>query len=344
MAANWLKGPAEGITAATIRPNQPSAEAQAILGNPRIEIGKPDVLQLMSERALRPENRQENGVLNSPPIIYAHQFRNLVLKEIRRGFLLDETQRRFLDSELNKNEKELTSMLSRFQSEEDTTDGLSGLNTYALATTVLTSRDPSRAFQAMRADSDQEYSPYYVDSNVRSSPRAGAGRNVPFRLAEIVHGRTPQEIKTARERLAKAAVNYMDYLPDLMYHARGRYWHRGNDRIAPYFFHPTVPYEAAALRMLASDPGLSERERAHFRYLKDRLRRGLLASQKADGTFMLPDAVGDPAEKKEENGGYHSSPAWVNPLAGLALLCLIEDAQEPHTLFGILNPESFQRK
>ena len=117
-----------------------------------------------------------------------------------------------------------------------------------------------------------------------------------------------------------------------------------DDRIAPYYFHPTVPYEASALRMLADDPGLSESERTHFKYLKDRLRRGIIASQKADGTFMLPDAVGDPTAKKEENGGYYSSPAWVNPLAGLALLCLIDDAQEPYTQFGILNPESFQRK
>ena len=343
MVANWLKGLADGKTLIPIRPNQPSAEDKAILNSVLVEIGKPDILQNLAERALRPENRHKNGVINSPPIIYAHQFRNLILKEIRRGFPLDETQRKCLDEELNKNETELTDMLRQFRAEEETTDGLSGYNTYSIATTVLTSLDPSLALAAMREVSEQEYSPYFVDSDTKASPRAGAGRTVPFRLAEVTHGRTPEEIQTARQKLGKAAINYMDYLPDLMYHARGRYWHRGEDRIAPYFFHPTVPYEAATLRMLANDPGFSEMERTQFRYLKDRLRRGLIASQRADGTFMLPDNVGDPTAKKEENGGYYSSPAWVNPLVGLALLCLIDDAKELHTKFGILNPESFQR-
>ena len=344
MVADWLKGLADGKTLTSIKPSQLNAEDEAILSSVLVEIGNPDILKKMAERAQRPENRNAIGVINSPPIIYVHQFRNLILKEIRRGFPLDEIQRGVLETELNKNETELTDMLRQFQAEEGTTDGLSGYNTYAVATTVLTSRDPSLALTAMRAASDQEYAPYYVDSAFKSSPRSGAGRTVPFRLVEVAHGRTPEEIKTAREKLAKAAVNYMDYLPDLMYHARGRYWHRGDDRIAPYFFHPTVTYEACTLRMLANDPGLSEMERTHFRYLKDRLRRAIIASQKVNGTFMLPDTVGDPTEKKEENGGYYSSPAWVNPLAGLALLCLIDDAEELHTQFGILNPESFQRK
>ena len=344
MVANWLEGLADGKTLTPIRPSQPTAEDKAILSSALVEIGKPDILKNLAERAQRPENRHTNGVINSPPIIYAHQFRNLILKEIRRGFLLAETQRTLLDRELNKSETELTDMLRQFRAEEETTDGLSGYNTYSIATTVLTSLNPSIALAAMRVVSDQEYSPYFVDSDTKASARAGAGRTVAFRLSEVVHGRTSQEIKTARERLAKAAINYMDYLPDLMYHARGRYWHRGDDRIAPYFFHPTVPYEASTLRMLANDPNFSEVERAHFRYLKDRLRRAIIASQKNNGTFMLPDTVGDPTAKKEENGGYYSSPAWVNPLAGLALLCLIDDGQELHTQFGILNPESFQKK
>lgn len=309
-----------------------------------VEIGNCDILKKLADQAVLPENRHLNGVISSPPIIYAHQFRNLVLKEIRRGFVLSKRQRDFLEAKLNKNEVELAEMLRQFLAEEGTTDGLSGYNTYAVATTVLTSREPSLALTAMRAASDQEYVPYYVDSTFKSSPRSAAGRTVPFRLAELAHGRTPNEIKTAREKLAKAAVNYMDYLPDLMYHARGRYWHRGDDRIAPYFFHPTVPYQASALRMLADDPGFSEIQRAHFRVLKVQLQRALIASQRADGTFMLPDTVGDPTAKKEENGGYYSSPAWVNPLAGLALLCLIDDSKELHTKFGILNPESFLRQ
>ena len=79
--------------------------------------------------------------------------------------------------------------------------------------------------------------------------------------------------------------------------------------------------------MLANDPGFTEMERTHFAYLKDRLQRAIIASQKANRTFMLPDTVGNLTLKKEENGGYYSSPAWVNPLVGLALLCLIDDAK-----------------
>ncbi|MCX7406485.1 MAG: hypothetical protein NTZ32_00185 [Planctomycetales bacterium] len=344
MVGDWLRKLADGKTLTSIRPIQLNTEDEPILSSVLIEIGNPDILNQMAERAQRPENRHAIGVINSPPIIYCHQFRNLILKEIRRGFPLNEMQRVVLETELNKNETELTDMLRQFQAEEGTTDGLSGYNTYAVATTVLTSRDPSSALTAMRAASDQEYAPYYIDSAFKSSPRSGAGRTVPFRLVEVAYGRTPEEIRTAREKLAKAAITYMDCLPDLMYHARGRYWHRGDDRIAPYFFHPTVPYEASALRMLANDPRFTEMERTHFKYLKDRLRRAIIASQKVNGTFMLPDTAGDPTEKKEENGGYYSSPAWVNPLAGLALLCLIDDAQELHTQFGILNPEMFEKE
>lgn len=203
-----------------------------------VEIGNPDILKKMAERAQRPENRHAIGVINSPPIIYSHQFRNLILKEIRRGFPLNEIQRGVLETELNKNETELTDMLRQFQAEEGTTDGLSGYNTYAVATTVLTSRDPSSALTATRAASDQEYAPYYIDSAFKSSLRSGAGSTVPFRLVEVAYGRTSEEISTAREKLAKAAINYMDCLPGLMYHTRGRYWPRGDDRIAPYFFTP----------------------------------------------------------------------------------------------------------
>ena len=344
MVAVWLKNLTDGKIIARIVPSQLSAEDSEILSTALIEIDQADVLKKLAERSFRPENRHCAGAINSPPVIYAHQYRNLVLKEIHRGFALDQAQLKLLNTELDKSENELTEMLRQFRVEEETTDGLSGYNTYAIATTVLTSVNPVSALDAMHAISDHEYSPYFVDSNVEASPRAGAGRTVPFRLAELIHGHTPEEIRMARQRLAKAAINYMDHLPDLMYHARGRYWHRGEDRLAPYFFHPTVAYEASALRMLANDPVFSVTERAHFKNLKDRLRRSIVASQKADGTFMLPDVVGDPTEKMDENGGYYSSPAWVNPLAGLALLCLIDDAQERQTQFGILSPEGFQRE
>jgi hypothetical protein len=344
MVASWLKDLADGKSLTPLRPTPVSDEDKAVLSNVLIEIGQPDILQKLSERAALSENRHTNGVINSPPIIYAHQYRNLILKEIRRGFPLNEIQRSRLEAELTNNEAELTDMLRQFQTEEGTTDGLSGYNTYAVATTVLTSQDPSIALKAMLDISDQEYAPYYIDSKFKATPRAGAGRTVTFRLAELAHLSASKDVDTLREKLAKAAVNYMDYLPDLMYHARGRYWHRGDDQIAPYFFHPSAPYEAASLRMLAHDPRLTDVERAHFQYLQHRLRRDLIASQKADGTFMLPDTVGDPKVRKEENGGYYSSAAWVNPLAGLALLCLIDDAEELHTQYGILNPESFQTK
>lgn len=344
MVGYWLKKLADGQPLNAIKPGNLSPEDKSYLHKTLVEIGQPEILEKLAERAQLPENRHKGPVINSPSIIYAHQFRNLILKEIQRGFSLDESQLKLVAAELAKNESELTDMLTPFLAEEGTTDGLSGYNTYAVATTVLTSRNPGPAFQAMLAISDQEFAPYYVDSQVMASPRAGAGRTVPFRLVEVAHGSQSAGIEIVRRKLAKAAVNYMEYLPDLMYHARGRFWHRGDDRLAPYFFHPTVPYEAAALRMLSHDPGFSETERAQFRTLKDRLRRALIASQKPDGTFMLPDTVGDPTMKPEENGGYYSSAAWVNPLAGLALLCLIDDARELHTQYGILNPESFERR
>lgn len=319
------------------------AEEMDFLKNALVEMGQPDILKKMDDRAKSPEHRHANGVINSPPIIYAQQYRNLILKEVlqnRAEFRMTDEQAGILKKQLDENEKELTGMLKEFKTGEYTTDAITGFNTYALVTTVLTAKEPSNALKAMKKITDQEFAPYLIESKYPATPRAGAARTVPFRLAELVHATSKKDESVSTEKLAKAANNYITYLPDLMFHSRGRYMHRGDDQLAPYYFHPTVPYEAAALRVLANDPSFSKEQRAQFNLNRSKLERALLASQKPNGTFALPDVDGD----AEGGGAYPSSDAWVNPLVGLALLSLIDDSKKPFTQLGILNPEMFAKK
>jgi hypothetical protein len=301
-------------------------------------VDNPDLLKQLENSARSPSNRHKNGVINSPTIIYGHQYRNLVLKEILRIYPLTPDQRKKLANQLAENEKELTEQLSLFELGETTTDEITGYNTFSLVTTILTAKDPSRALQVIREKSEAPFAPYRIYSDYKATPRAGAARTVPYRLAELAHEKDPEKQKVLKQKLAAAATNFMNYLPDLMFHSRGRYMHRGEDQLAPYFFHPAVPYEAAALTSLASDPQFSEIERKEFKEMRSLLTKALLASQKKDGTFATPDQIGD------GDGAYSSSPIWVNPLTGLALLSLIDDTVEPQSQWGILNPDIFKTK
>jgi len=298
-------------------------------------VDNPELLKQLENSARLPSNRHKNGVVNSPSIIYGQQYRNLILKEILRSYPLNFDQRKKVSTQLAENERELTEQLSLFELGETTTDEITGYNTFSLVTTILAAKDPSRALEVIRKKSEAPFAPYRIYSDFKATPRAGAARTVPYRLAELAHEKDPAKQKLLKQKLAAAATNFVNYLPDLMFHSRGRYMHRGEDQLAPYFFHPAVPYEAAALRLLGSDPQFSEAERKEFKEMRSLLTKALLASQKKDGTFATPDQIGD----GDGDGGYSSSPVWVNPLTGLALLSLIEDSVEPQTQWGILNPD-----
>lgn len=287
------------------------------------ELGASDVLKKMDEQAERDSNRHQNGSLANPAILYAHQFRNLVLKEILQGFEMAASQRQKVEQKLNSNEKELAEMLNHFRTGESAADGLSGFNTFAVATTVLTARNPGVALKSMRAISNQPWLPYRIGSDVKASARAGAARTVPFRLAELAHAETEEERNALKKKIETASDNYIEHIPDLMFHLRGRGWHRGDDQLTPYYFHPSAPFEAAALQLMSQDPYF-EKSKKKLADQKAFLTKALIASQKADGTFALPDI-----NHSAEEGGYSVSPAWVNPLAGLTLLKLIEDKKVP---------------
>jgi hypothetical protein len=302
-------------------PREPSQAKQnrEFLKTALSELGASDVLKKMDEQAERDSNRHQNGTLANPAILYAHQFRNLVLKEILQGFKMTASQREKVEERLLANEEGLTDMLNRFRAGENTEDGLSGFNTFAVATTVLIARNPGEALRSMRAISAQPWLPYRIDSDVKASARAGAARTVPFRLAELVHAETLQEKEALKQKLETASDNYISHIPDLMFHLRGKGWHRGEDQLTPYYFHPSAPFEAAALQLMSQDPSF-EKSKKKIADQKALLKKALLASQKPDGTFALPDVKHTAGE-----GGYSVSPAWVNPLAGLTLLKLIED-------------------
>ncbi|MBI1859854.1 MAG: hypothetical protein HYR96_02925 [Deltaproteobacteria bacterium] len=294
----------------------------------------PDILDKIDQGADRTENRHHDGVIDSSPIIYVHQYRNLILKEILRSFDLSPHESAVVKDRLEKNETELTDMLARFKKGEETTDEITGFNLYALETTVLAARDGSQGLAAMRHYSNR-HPRYHVDSEFPADARAAAPRAPGYRLAELAHSLTPEERAVAVQKLKRASTDFMEHLPSLVVHARGWGMHWGESQWAPYFFFFFEPFAAVAQRLLMQEKSLTPAERHHFRKERAFFARVMTMLQKDDGTFALLAVSGN-----DEGGkAYPSCAAWVNTLKGLTLLSLIDDAESPSTQFGIVDPD-----
>ncbi len=102
--------------------------------------------------------------------------------------------------------------------------------------------------------------------------------------------------------------------------------------MAPYYFYPSVTYVTAGLRMLNKAPELKEK----FKDLQKQVAILLHHLFQEKNSSFLPMG-GENYDATE----YFSSPSYSNPLAGLALLPLIEKGctfdAPPESMLGILN-------
>jgi hypothetical protein len=102
--------------------------------------------------------------------------------------------------------------------------------------------------------------------------------------------------------------------------------------LLPFFFlhaemHPGLPYATSALRLLLRDPSTPPGDADALRKVSANLHKKSLAMFQDNGLFQ-PMGVLE----------YFSSPGYVNPLAGLALLPLLEeyDGTKVNPSLGIL--------
>lgn len=98
----------------------------------------------------------------------------------------------------------------------------------------------------------------------------------------------------------------------------------GVDELAPYYLYSTIPYQTAAIELLLEEK--KPEEKKLLEQMREETRRAILSLVREDGQFYGPE--------------YESSPGYVNPLFGLALIPLAKDCattpSDQNDLHGIL--------
>ncbi len=238
--------------------------------------------------------------------------------------------------EIEKTEHSLEKDLENYKDKIRGKQGGSAFNTFALSAALIADpTPPDAALEALRQVypglQDPMDIPYHVSLGlVNSKNMEGAnGRAVLFYLALLTKDRSsPVDY---RKHLIDALKFYDQQMPRLMAHVLLTGFHQYTDaNNAPYYFYASIPYVTAAIQMLsknATGDELKELEK-----MRESITKQLLFFLTEDGTFVPESAA---------EGDYQSSPAYVNPLAGLALLPLLQDSCNgtPAGSLGILGGE-----
>lgn len=233
-------------------------------------------------------------------------------------------------------------------------------STYAASTSILTMNDRSQELLRLLEEKLIPQKPlqlhYMFSVKSEASLRSSAARAVPFHLALYLKATDPQMKEVYRKNLQLAVENFVFQMSSLTGHLSRNMQHIGNDGLAPYYFYPAVPYVAASIKLLrmrekkgAGDPLPQDIEKE--------LSSGILSLMGKDGLFLpqgevlnkiiIEDdfddsTVANLAAPKGANRltTYRNSPSYANPLAGLALLPLLDHCPSMEKLpvsLGILD-------
>lgn len=325
----------------------------------RTEQENADLLRALSgatvpdEAFLRAQNFINSITDRSAPThyseLYGKIFFSLALSELRDS---GEIPYSLADPMLAVTETALRKETGKFQAALSTHSG-SFFNTYGLSSAVLaTYSPPTGPLQRLREMSSQLDDPRAVPyrpelgtpakdrpkktaEELESAFRSAAGRAVIFHLAlyRDARGKTEKSMRLAD--LNAALENHLSYSHTLRLHAIREttkylpsFYHLEPDRLAPYYYYPTVPYATAAIRTRLQDADISPEEKRSLLEKRAKLQDDLLAMMKADGMFRS-EFTGLP---------HHPSKTYDNPLAGLAILPLIDtcDGKPVPPSYGIL--------
>ena len=147
----------------------------------------------------------------------------------------------------------------------------------------------------------------------KASERGAAARAVPYHLSYYLRAKNAEEKKRFGEYLVQALENHNKHSGSLIFHIARNSTHKPDgvseyDGIAPYYYYPSVTAVSIAYKALKKDPLFKDKVESLHALEANYLRR----------LRLLADREGKFLELGRDR--YPSSPAYVNPLAGLALL------------------------
>lgn len=336
-----------------------------------------DQSEISRIRSAMEEIRKLNAT--SPPknatSVYGKQFYALLLRNLRQDGDQPRSVESRLDAEIEKVEKSLKNDLGNYRKAQTGNSG-SLFNTYAYASSVLSVSEMKESVNHMRdllamLDSPLliPYSPMGMkflnevapDEPEAAEPteRSAAARAIPFHLALYLRAGEGADKENDKKNLEIAIDNYLTHLPSLTSTVARNGTHKGKDGLAPYYFYSTVPYAASALRILISRAKTLE-ERTKLQGQLDELESGLLSMLMEEGlfepqgrktpiselppdnSFTVNEGTGLESDDVNRRGDmYPSSPAYVNPLAGLALTAMVQQCEGKKVpgSFGVISPE-----
>jgi HEAT repeat protein len=281
--------------------------------------------------------------------LYGEQFYALALREAKNEFpeLTSDEERYRLDELLAESEQRLVGYLEISQG---ALLGIQGslFNMFAYSSTVLASAAPEKAaVERLEAILLAHPGPLNIPYNPRlpneessagqlpANPRGSAARAVTFNLALLLKKPTGAGIEQRKANALAAIKNYAKHAIYLLLHVNRNYTHypelESNDAydgIAPYFFHPSAIFAGAAIPLLLEK----------FKWSADQVqelddsRKWLL---KIYLSAFGPDGLAIPLGEST----YPSSPAYANPLLGLALIPFIDrcEGQKVPKSYGVLS-------
>lgn len=285
--------------------------------------------------------------------IFDNLFNLIFLKELRRLHSKNDENSQKINRILNH-----TNRLMKIKVNERRLSGTtgSGFMTYAYASSLIAlkrqSRDNTissvitrlnRVIQEAQSPLHIPYKPIlrsdpqYLPNVPSRSVRASAARNVVTHLALFLTDSKRKVLSIHKNNLIAALKAYVNYLPDLIFHTRRDCTHAAGDRLAPYYFYPSVPYATAAVYLLLQHDKITTDDRNKLISFKLQLKYALLTMYSKLGTNNQFCPMGGLRYFQTQ---YSSSPRYTNPLAGLALIPLL-DHKSKHKQwknpFGILN-------
>jgi hypothetical protein len=147
----------------------------------------------------------------------------------------------------------------------------------------------------------------------KTTPRGASGRAIPFYLALYLNGAGDEATKAVyRDRLIASLEQFRDHLKSLESQIPREGTHVGPDGLAPYFYYPNMIYATAATKLLLERGRLSDNNQETVRQVRIALKQSLLERIQKDNLFQAHN----PRE-------YPSSPGYVNPLAAIAAIPLL---------------------
>lgn len=302
-----------------------------------------------------------------PAATYGKQYHVLLLSQLLSGKALTASSRKKLEDSLARARAALTRDLDKYEILNRTEGRGSFFNLYLTVSSMTASTSLSPEVEsslkntlAVSRTVDGKFSPpYYPVSGKlekerveklrrenRADVREGAARALPLLLAAIQQENDPEEVKALKKELYQAVKTYRAHLPFLILNALGDDTHYGPDHFAPYYLYPSLPFFFSAIRLLSGEDVMSKEDKVELAKIRTSALRRFSLLLQSNGTFLKMGDERKPPGNTAADHLYHSSTAYVSPLAGLALIAAIEECNGKvlSASLGILDPSLFHRK